>query len=400
MHRVLGRRGARLAEVMTLSQNLLPRPSRLRKAERQKGVAAAVAAFAAAEAEAAAAAAAGSKHSNGVSGSPSTSVVSAPDWPPVSQQRGQQQAAAASDGGEEEQQKRQRRKQQQDRQQQPAPAPAAAAQRGAAAPSPAANGGGGSQQADLTAFLRSAGGASRLRLDAWEDVDPDAKRLKDSLLRKVCAWGVALGWSWPGRQACIWWWGRIAWVPPSWLADPIQLGRAWQLNPATSWSLLLLQEAPKKRRRDIYDVEYDMGRTKKVRNKQQAEGDDGEDGGGGGVDGRSFDAAWQQKQRDGVQTELRGNRKRRSEDFQQQQQRHSGSGGGSGRHSPGGRGRGGGRHGGGRSPGGRGGGRYGGGRSPGGRSPGGRGGSGRHGGARQSFGGSRGGGRHGGRGRR
>ena len=191
LHVVLGRRGARLAEVMTLSQNLLPRPSRLRKAERQKGVAAAAAAFAAAEAEAAAvAAAAGSKYSNGVSGSPSTSVVSAPDWPPVSQQRGQQQTSA-SDDDEERQQKRQRRKQQQqdrqqqDRQQQPAPA--AAAQRGAAAPPPAGGGSGGSQQADLTAFLRSAGGASRLRLDAWEDVDPDAKRLKDSLLRKVCA---------------------------------------------------------------------------------------------------------------------------------------------------------------------------------------------------------------------
>ncbi len=81
--------------------------------------------------------------------------------------------------------------------------------------------------------------------------------------------------------------------------------------------LLCLQELPKRRRQDDYDLEYDRGKVKKVRSKP-ATGDGGEDGGADGVD---FDAAWSRKQREGVVTELRGNRKRRSADFKQQQQR-------------------------------------------------------------------------------
>lgn len=105
------------------------------------------------------------------------------------------------------------------------------------------------------------------------------------------------------------------------------------------------QDAPKRKRLDEYDLEYDKGRTKKVKSKR---GSGEDDGSGGGVQSADFDAAWQQKQQSGVKTELRGNRKRRSQDFQRQQQqqgrRHSGGrghGGGRGR-SPfgGGRGRG------------------------------------------------------------
>lgn len=63
---------------------------------------------------------------------------------------------------------------------------------------------------------------------------------------------------------------------------------------------------------------------------KQAAGEEGEDA------APDFDAAWSRKQREGVVTELRGNRKRRSADFKQQQQQR---GHGGGRHS-GGRGRG------------------------------------------------------------
>ena len=113
-------------------------------------------------------------------------------------------------------------------------------------------------------------------------------------------------------------------------------------HPRCSSLRLSAQDAPKRKRLDEYDLEYDTGRTKKVKSKR-AGAEDG--GGGGGVQGVDFDAAWQQKQHSGVKTELRGNRKRRSQDFQRQQQqgrRHSagrGHGGGRGRPPFGGRGR-------------------------------------------------------------
>lgn len=80
---------------------------------------------------------------------------------------------------------------------------------------------------------------------------------------------------------------------------------------------MLPQDAPKRRRQDEYDLEYDRGRTKKVRTKKGG----GEEGAAAGVGSRDFDAAWQQQQLEGVQTELRGNRKRRSQGFQQHKQR-------------------------------------------------------------------------------
>ena len=109
-------------------------------------------------------------------------------------------------------------------------------------------------------------------------------------------------------------------------------------SPAPCPAPCHFQEAPKRKRLDEYDLEYDKGRTKKVKSKRQS----GEEG--GGVQGADFDAAWQQKQHSGVKTELRGNRKRRSQEFKRQQQqgrRHSGGrgsfggGGGRGRHGRG-----------------------------------------------------------------
>ena len=96
----------------------------------------------------------------------------------------------------------------------------------------------------------------------------------------------------------------------------------------------LVQEAPKRRRLDEYDQEYDKGRTKKVRGKR-GDGSGSNEGRGVGPD---LDAAWRQQQREGAQTELRGNRKRRSAQshHEQQQQfggpasRHGGTRGGSG----------------------------------------------------------------------
>jgi hypothetical protein len=130
------------------------------------------------------------------------------------------------------------------------------------------------------------------------------------------------------------------------------------MHPGPNLAFLSLpchpQEAPKKRRVDAYDAEYDRGKTKKVRSARGDEEAPDGGGGSGGVNGGDFDAAWRSKQRDGVQTELRGNRKRRSAGFQQQQQhtprthhsgrgRHSFGGRGGGRHGGGGGGRGGGR---------------------------------------------------------
>ncbi|KAI7838812.1 hypothetical protein COHA_007427 [Chlorella ohadii] len=140
-----------------------------------------------------------------------------------------------------------------------------------------------SGEADVRAFLRKSGGGAKLPLSPWEDADAAAKRQQAQLLR---------------------------------------------------------QDAPKRKRLDEYDLEYDKGRTKKVKSKRQSGGD----GGGDGVQGADFDAAWQQKQHSGVKTELRGNRKRRSQDFKRQQQQQQGRrhSGGRGRPSFGGRG---GRHG-------------------------------------------------------
>ncbi|KAL4424055.1 hypothetical protein ABPG75_001356 [Micractinium tetrahymenae] len=150
-----------------------------------------------------------------------------------------------------------------------------------AAASPPAATTSGQAEADVRTFLRRSGGGTALPLQAWDDASAEAKRHKAVLER---------------------------------------------------------QELPKRRRQDDYDLEYDRGKVKKVRSKPAAGEGDGE----GGAD---FDAAWSRKQREGVVTELRGNRKRRSADFKQQQQRrqdgrrHGGGGGRGWGRGPGGHGR-------------------------------------------------------------
>lgn len=120
----------------------------------------------------------------------------------------------------------------------------------------------------------------------------------------------------------------------------------------------------KRKERDEWDVEYDRGKTKKVRSKQGAAGDDGE----GGEDGcNRFQQAWQQQ----LPQKARQEAWKGMSSGEGGQQRRAGGGGRGGRHRGGGGGRGGGR---GRGFGGGGGGR--GGRGRGGGGFGGRGGGG------------------------
>ncbi len=327
---MLNRRGARLAEAVNISMNPLRRLSR-RKAK-------AAAAAAAAAAAPGLAAAAGQEDSGGSSGaaggSATTSVVSAPDWPPV-----KRQPAVASEQEQQQQPKRrrprppERQKQQQQqrgeqREQQPERAPSIQQ----ASPS---SSGRASGEADVRAFLRKSGGGAKLPLSPWEDADAAAKRQQAQLLGQVGAQGARLIMA--AGVPCKAFTARSPCMLPAcllWLC----MHPSCLLTPAPG--LICLQDAPKRKHLDEYDLEYDKGRTKKVKSKRQSGGD----GGGDGVQGADFDAAWQQKQHSGVKTELRGNRKRRSQDFKRQQQQQQGRrhSGGRGRPSFGGRG---GRHG-------------------------------------------------------
>jgi hypothetical protein len=332
------RRGARLAEVLSIAHQPMHRRLRRRALHREGGGGGPVAG----NGGEGPSEDLGPAASNG--GSP---VVSAPDWPPV------QQAQQAQDERQQQQQRsgevasaasKPRRRQQ------PGPAEQQEAERQAAAATPPA----APNSADVRAFLKGASGGGRLRLEAWQEASPGEKQLQEELMRQVTGGrgmsaqrallrSPSVGAPSHG-DACD------AVMPAGRSAHPLLADLAplcWLPPPLVH--LLPLQEAPKRRRLDEYDREYDRGRTKKVRSKRAADGGDGDSDGPTAPGSEAFNAAWRQKQREGVQTELRGNRRRRSAEFQQR--------GGGGRGRGRGPGRGGGRHGGRRHSFGRGGGR-------------------------------------------
>lgn len=186
---VLGRRGARLAEALTISAHPLPRASRLR---RQKGAAAAAAAAAAPAREAAARGPGHEDSGSSGGGSGTTSVVSAPDWPPVKQQQ-----AAASTGEQQQRPRKRSRQQHLDKTQQEGHSPARQQQRPQEPQQHSPQQQQQEELPDVRAFLRSTGGGSGLRLEAWEHADAAAKRLKAQLLLKVCWHG------WRGLGAAL-----------------------------------------------------------------------------------------------------------------------------------------------------------------------------------------------------
>lgn len=197
---IMNRRGARLAEALSISMN----PLRL---SRRKAKAAAAAAAAA---EAAAGQDSGGSSGGAAGGSGTTSVVSAPDWPPM-----QQQPAVASERQQQSLPKPKRRRprppegqqhplqQGEQREQQPQPAPLAQQAAPSSSSLAASNG-------DVRAFLRKSGGGTKLPLSSWEDADAAAKRQQAQLIRQVGGLG---GYSWVScKRQCL---PRLA--PAHWL---------------------------------------------------------------------------------------------------------------------------------------------------------------------------------------
>lgn len=190
---------------------------------------------------------------NSGASSPSSLTVVAPDWPPV---KAAPAASPSKKGAAQEQQQQQRKPRRQ--QEPPEGAAAAALPNGGAA----ATGGRSSSKADVRQFLQQASGgrAGMAGVAQWDTVDADTKRQHDRMLH---------------------------------------------------------QAAPKRKRPDEYDMEYDQGRVKKVRSKAA-----GGEGGGAQLDATAFDSTWQERQRGGGRdtnpVQLRGKKKRRQQEQQQQ----------------------------------------------------------------------------------
>ncbi|GAB4815062.1 hypothetical protein N2152v2_002108 [Parachlorella kessleri] len=305
----LSRREQRLAELSSLHRTLsvarrqqqrrsgLAQPSQQQQQQQQQGAQGEVSqpeeartAVAGKGRKAAAAngvdpAAAAAANGTGPSSPSSTSIVSAPDWPPIWSPGGVP-AHSSQDVQAQQAQQAQPLQPPQPTGQEPAEAAGAAAKlgrrnggvpavaaAGAAAATSAGSGAAVARGAEVKKLLQqTAGGRLGLAEGQWDTVDVETKRLHNRILQRA---------------------------------------------------------APKRRQPDEYDQEYDLGRVKKVRTKAAAETDaDYENGNvvAGRVGSRVFDAAWQAKQKgqggaSSNPVQLRGNKlKRQLRDKQQRRQ--------------------------------------------------------------------------------
>ena len=232
----VSRRGARLAEVISISQHQMLRPRRLlrQKGRLKRSAAAAAAAAAARRVEPAAFPAEvvqreDRPRGSGPGGSAGASVVSAPDWPPVKQQ-GATVGAASGAGVEQQQQQEYGRRRKRRPPQHEDVQPSAAPPRGASS--------GGQQADDVRAFLRGSSGGTRLRLEAWDHADMADKQLQAKLLRKVCYTPTSMwvgGWVGVAGPRRVDGWRNAGWA--GWMCRVVAGGVAW-LAGGVAWPLL------------------------------------------------------------------------------------------------------------------------------------------------------------------